>query len=70
MADGPKAIGYFEGEAFWTAFDAQRDEYAGPGARLKVLKKGDQLYVQICGADGEGGDPLNEAKPCPGSPGC
>ncbi len=70
MASGPKVIAYFEGEAFWTAFDAQRDEYAGPGARLRVLKDGKKVYVQIVKEDGDGGDPINESHPCPGSPGC
>ena len=70
MAQDPKVIAYFEGEAFWTAFDAQRNEYAGPGARLRILQKGKKFYVQVCDETNHGGDPINEAKPCPGSPGC
>jgi hypothetical protein len=66
----PKVVAYFEGEAFWALFDQQRDEYAGPGARLRILKDGKKMYVQVCAADGEGGDPINDSHPCPGSPGC
>ncbi len=70
MAQGPKVKAYFEGEAFWTAFDAQRAEYAGTDARFKILAKGNKYYIQFCGADGNGGDPINESHVCPGSPGC
>jgi hypothetical protein len=70
MPEDPKAIAYFEGSAFWDAFDAQRDEYAGPDARLILMKQGAKYYVCVKGADGDGGDPLNDSHPCPGSPGC
>ncbi len=66
----PKVIGYFEGEEFWTAFDWQYNEYAGPGKRLRILKDGKKLWVQVVGPDGIGGDPLDNSHPCPGSPGC
>ena len=66
----PKVLAYFEGEGFWSVFDAERLEYAGPNARLRILKDGDKYYVQFVGPDGEGGDPLNDSHPCPGSPGC
>jgi hypothetical protein len=66
----PKVKCYFEGEAFWAAFDAQRAEYAGPGAAFKILKDGPKFLIQFCGADGEGGDPLNDSLVCPGSPRC
>lgn len=66
----PKALCYFEGENFWTQFDAQRAEYAGPDARFKILKDGDRYFVQFCNADGDGGTAINESHICPGSPGC
>jgi hypothetical protein len=66
----PKVECYFEGEMFWAAFDAQRAEYAGPDAIFKILKQGKKFYVQFCGADGEGGDPINDSVQCPGNPRC
>lgn len=75
MAQEPKVKAYFEGEAFWTAFDAQRAKYAGPDAQFRILTKGNKYYVQFCGpkVDGkyaDGGDPINDSHLCPGSPGC
>lgn len=65
----PKVEFYFEGPDFWAAFDAQRAEY-GDG-RLKILRHGDKRYIQVCSLDGtDGGDPINDAHLCPGSPGC
>lgn len=46
-------------------------EYLSKGVtRVKVLKDGDQHFFQVCDENGDGGDPINDAKPCPGSPGC
>jgi len=70
MPEKPKVLAYFEGESFWTAFDAQRAEYAGPTARFKILKQGKRYLVQFCATDGSGGDPINDSHLCPGSPGC
>ena len=66
----PKTVCYFEGEEFWAEFDRQRAEYAGPDAAFRILKDGDKLLIQFCGADGEGGDPINDSTNCPGGPRC
>lgn len=66
----PKVIAYFEGEAFWTAFDRERAEYAGPGAIFRLLKAGSKYYVQFADAAGNGGDPINDSTQCPGGPRC
>ena len=56
--------------AFWTAFDEQRAEYAGPGAQLRLLSKGHERFIQFCDENGIGGDPLDDSFVCPGSPRC
>jgi hypothetical protein len=55
---------------FWTSYDTQRAEYAGPGAQFKIFKAGKHRLIQFCDADGNGGDPLNDSLVCPGSPRC
>ncbi len=66
----PKTVCYFEGAAFWAAFDEQRAEYAGPDAIFRIVKVGKKFLIQFAGPDGEGGDPINESLVCPGSPRC
>lgn len=66
----PKTVCYFEGEAFWAAFDAERAEYAGPDAVFKILKDGPRFLIQFGGHDGAGGDPINDSTQCPGGPRC
>jgi hypothetical protein len=44
--------------------------YSGPDAIVRLYKDGDSYLLQVCDADGSGGDPINESRPCPGSPGC
>jgi len=61
---------YIEGASVATLY-ADLGEYLARGAaRVKILKDGDKHFLQVVSIHGDGGDPINEAKPCPGSPGC
>ena len=42
----------------------------GPGSYLRLYKKGEDRFVQVCDASGAGGDLHNDYHTCPGSPGC
>ena len=62
-------LAYFTGKQFWAAFKRQLAEYPGDDAMLTLWKDERGAYwVGVC--DSEGGDPINDSHPCPGSPGC
>lgn len=48
---------------------AELAEY-GEDAYIRILRHGQGYALQVCNAAGEGGDPINDSHPCPGSPGC
>jgi hypothetical protein len=56
---------WWSGAAFWAAFDAQRNEYPGPDARLQVYKENGHTVVRIADATGNGGDPIDDSHVCP-----
>lgn len=62
-------LGYFTGKTFWRKFDDQRAEYPADTAQLVVWQDEERIWVGVC-EPGEGGDPINDSHPCPGSPGC
>lgn len=42
----------------------------GEDAYIQILRHGHGYALRVCNAAGEGGDPFNDSKQCPGSPGC
>lgn len=42
----------------------------GSEAIIRILRHGQDYALQVVTASGDGGDPLNDSKNCPGSPGC
>ena len=69
MATDPKAIAVFQGVTVQRVAD-DLAEYDASTARILILKDGNDYYLQVKSATGDGGDPLNDSHPCPGSPGC
>lgn len=69
-AKGLKVECYFDGESL-DQIVAQLNEYQGdPTRNLKILKgPGGKRYLQASTST-DGGDPINDSHPCPGSPGC
>lgn len=63
------AIAVFDGASVGKLRD-DLNLYSGPDTIVRLYKNGSSYLLQVCDADGSGGDPINEAKPCPGSPGC
>jgi len=51
------------------ALASQLAEYPG-GAYVRILRHGQDYALQVCDINGDGGDPLDDSHPCPGSPGC
>ncbi len=49
---------------------ADLGEYGSTESFIVILKDGKNYYLQVKSVDGDGGDPLNDSKVCPGSPGC
>jgi hypothetical protein len=46
------------------------EEYGPAVARIILLTDGKGYFLQVKAETGDGGGPLNESHPCPGSPGC
>ncbi len=45
-------------------------EYGGDDVTLTVLRSGDNFFLRIANAAGDGPPDINDSHLCPGSPGC